>query len=146
MASCPKYASPLGHMDPAHISYYDTLVITTCHVMITDMLDYPRPRLLLAQGSDEGFLLKAHQAFGKHASYVKPKRGNSCTFVLKHYAADAEYSTAGWLDKNRDAMAPGVLLTARCQVGTGAFDILFDYDMMKSAVKAKPEKVFTFST
>ena len=49
MASCPKYASPLGHMNPAHILFYDTLVITTCHVIMTDMLDYPRPRLVVGR-------------------------------------------------------------------------------------------------
>lgn len=56
---------------------------------------------VMPKASDKTFTEKMENLWaGKSSKYeqVRFKQG----FILKHYAANVEYATEGWLDKNKD--------------------------------------------
>ncbi|KAJ3090132.1 cytochrome c oxidase subunit 1 [Quaeritorhiza haematococci] len=56
------------------------------------------------KGTDDSWLQKMDQALGKHAYYIKPRTAKGL-FGIKHYAGEVMYTVAGFLDKNKDAIA-----------------------------------------
>lgn len=61
----------------------------------------------LRSGTDEGFLEELHKAKATHKYYDKPKIAKK-VFIIRHYAGAVEYTPAGFLDKNRSRLPPGV--------------------------------------
>ena len=58
---------------------------------------------VMPKASDRSFTEKLNSLWDKKSDKYKPSRlGNG--FILTHYAASVEYSTEGWLDKNKDPL------------------------------------------
>ncbi len=75
----------------------------------------------LPKGSDESMTAKLHQTHGVRPGgapgagnrhYIVPRINQSAAFGIQHFAGAVEYSTAGFLDKNKDTVqdAHSVLL------------------------------------
>ncbi|KAI9317464.1 P-loop containing nucleoside triphosphate hydrolase protein [Dichotomocladium elegans] len=76
-----------------------------------DLIERPKPRGILScleeecllQGSDKRFLAKLNEVWGNEDPKYSPLRFKE-GFVIKHYAGSVEYSTVGWIDKNKDPL------------------------------------------
>ena len=55
------------------------------------------------KGSDEGFVSKATTLHIGHPDFAKPKelRFARQRFTIRHYAGDVEYTSGGFVDKNK---------------------------------------------
>lgn len=82
-----------------------------------DLIEKPNPigifscldeDCVMPKASDKTFTEKLHQLWDKKSPKYKAARLNQ-GFVLTHYAADVEYSTEGWLDKNKDPLNANVI-------------------------------------
>ena len=62
---------------------------------------------LVPSGSDEGFARKLYARSHAHLE-VTPKLKRDHRFALRHYAGVVEYSSHGFVEKNRDAIFPEV--------------------------------------
>jgi myosin heavy chain 9/10/11/14 len=58
---------------------------------------------VMPKATDKSFTDKLHSLWEKKTPKYKPSRLTQ-GFVLTHYAAEVEYSTHGWLDKNKDPL------------------------------------------
>ncbi|ODV59257.1 myosin 1 ASCRUDRAFT_82281 [Ascoidea rubescens DSM 1968] len=63
---------------------------------------------IVPKASDLSFIQKLNKVLD-HKSDKFTKGKFSDGFILKHYAANVEYSTEGWLDKNRDPLNENVV-------------------------------------
>ncbi|RKP06217.1 P-loop containing nucleoside triphosphate hydrolase protein [Thamnocephalis sphaerospora] len=57
----------------------------------------------MPKATDKTFIEKLHAIWKDKSSLYAPVRFSE-GFVLKHYASKVEYSTTGWLDKNKDPL------------------------------------------
>ncbi|KAG5363689.1 Myosin type-2 heavy chain 1 [Yarrowia sp. B02] len=82
-----------------------------------DLIEKPNPigifscldeDCVMPKASDKTFTEKLHQLWDKKSPKYKSSRLKQ-GFVLTHYAADVEYSTEGWLDKNKDPLNANVI-------------------------------------
>ncbi|KHJ40320.1 phage tail component protein [Trichuris suis] len=69
---------------------------------------------MLPNGTDLGFLAKAHQSFARNNRYVKPKSDLSCTFTVIHYTGPVTYHVKGFVEKNREPFSKDLLAVIRC--------------------------------
>lgn len=57
------------------------------------------------RGTDQRFLEKLNRTWdGVESKYQSTRFQDG--FIIQHYAADVQYSTKGWLDKNKDRKYP----------------------------------------
>ena len=77
-----------------------------------DLIELPNPigifscldeDSVMPKATDRTFTEKMHSLWERKTSKYRPSRLNQ-GFVLTHYAADVEYSTEGWLEKNKDPL------------------------------------------
>ncbi|KAG5519882.1 hypothetical protein PMAC_000159 [Pneumocystis sp. 'macacae'] len=59
---------------------------------------------VIPKGTDKTFTEKLDYIWRDKSPKYKPSKFSGEAFILKHYAADVEYSTTGWLDKNKDPL------------------------------------------
>ncbi|EDQ85639.1 uncharacterized protein MONBRDRAFT_34161 [Monosiga brevicollis MX1] len=59
------------------------------------------------KATDETLVLKFALQFKDYKAFV-PAQGADCSFTVRHYAEDVQYTGYGFLYKNRDSMAPDV--------------------------------------
>jgi myosin heavy subunit len=69
--------------------------------------------ILLPKGSDEKFVNKLHQVFDESANtkstYYGRNRKEPAEFIVRHFAGDVTYNSQNFMEKNKDAIAPGLL-------------------------------------
>ncbi len=58
---------------------------------------------VMPKATDKSFTDKLHSLWQRKTPKYKPSRINQ-GFILTHYAAEVEYSTEGWLEKNKDPL------------------------------------------
>lgn len=77
-----------------------------------DLIELPNPigifscldeDSVMPKATDKSFTEKMHSLWERKTPKYRPSR-LSQGFVLTHYAAEVEYSTTGWLDKNKDPL------------------------------------------
>ena len=81
-----------------------------------DLIELPNPigifscldeDSVMPKATDKSFTEKLHSLWDRKTSKYKPSRLNQ-GFTLTHYAAEVEYSTDGWLEKNKDPLNDNV--------------------------------------
>lgn len=81
-----------------------------------DLIELPNPigifscldeDSVMPKATDKSFTEKLHSLWDKKSNKYKPSRLRH-GFVLTHYAAAVEYSTEGWLEKNKDPLNDNV--------------------------------------
>ena len=77
-----------------------------------DLIELPNPigifscldeDSVMPKATDKSFTEKMHSLWERKTPKYRPSR-LSQGFILTHYAAEVEYSTVGWLDKNKDPL------------------------------------------
>ena len=64
---------------------------------------------VMPKATDKTFTEKLNSLWDKKSTKYRPSRpGPRDGFILTHYAADVEYSTDGWLEKNKDPLNDNV--------------------------------------
>ncbi|KAG5440194.1 hypothetical protein PCANB_001763 [Pneumocystis canis] len=64
---------------------------------------------VIPKGTDKTFTEKLDYIWKNKSSKYKSSKFSGEAFILKHYAADVEYSTTGWLDKNKDPLNDNIV-------------------------------------
>lgn len=81
-----------------------------------DLIELPNPigifscldeDSVMPKATDKSFTDKMHSLWERKTPKYRPSR-LSQGFVLTHYAAEVEYSTSGWLEKNKDPLNDNV--------------------------------------
>lgn len=81
-----------------------------------DLIELPNPigifscldeDSVMPKATDKSFTEKLHSLWEKKTPKYRPSRLTQ-GFVLTHYAAEVEYSTGGWLEKNKDPLNDNV--------------------------------------
>lgn len=81
-----------------------------------DLIELPNPigifscldeDCVMPKATDKSFTEKLHSLWDKKSTKYRPSRLRH-GFMLTHYAAEVEYSTEGWLDKNKDPLNDNV--------------------------------------
>ncbi|GAB0136222.1 hypothetical protein EsDP_00004533 [Epichloe bromicola] len=77
-----------------------------------DLIELPNPigifscldeDCVMPKATDKSFTEKLHSLWDKKSGKYRPSRLGQ-GFLLTHYAAEVEYSTEGWLEKNKDPL------------------------------------------
>ena len=77
-----------------------------------DLIELPNPigvfscldeDSVMPKATDKSFTEKMHSLWERKTTKYRPSR-LAQGFILTHYAAEVEYSTVGWLDKNKDPL------------------------------------------
>ena len=77
-----------------------------------DLIELPNPigifscldeDSVMPKATDKSFTEKMHSLWDRKTPKYRPSR-LAQGFILTHYAAEVEYSTVGWLDKNKDPL------------------------------------------
>ncbi|KAG6186422.1 hypothetical protein E4U27_008429 [Claviceps purpurea] len=77
-----------------------------------DLIELPNPigifscldeDCVMPKATDKSFTEKLHSLWDKKSGKYRPSRLGQ-GFLLTHYAAEVEYSTKGWLEKNKDPL------------------------------------------
>lgn len=77
-----------------------------------DLIELPNPigifscldeDSVMPKATDKSFTEKMHSLWARKTNKYRPSR-LSQGFILTHYAAEVEYSTSGWLEKNKDPL------------------------------------------
>ena len=77
-----------------------------------DLIELPNPigifscldeDCVMPKATDKSFTEKMHSLWDRKTPKYRPSR-LSQGFILTHYAAEVEYSTGGWLEKNKDPL------------------------------------------
>jgi myosin V len=63
---------------------------------------------LVPSGSETNLVQKLGERHADHPRF-KICKGRGTDFILCHYATDVQYTTTGFLDKNRDSLLPGLI-------------------------------------
>lgn len=61
------------------------------------------------QSTDQSFVQKLVQNFGKSRIFIPSRQSDSTKFGIFHYAGKVEYDVTGFLEKNRDTLPSGVM-------------------------------------
>lgn len=79
-----------------------------------DLIELPNPigifscldeDSVMPKATDRSFTEKLHSLWDRKSPKYRPSRpGHGHGFILTHYAAEVEYSTEGWLEKNKDPL------------------------------------------
>lgn len=79
-----------------------------------DLIELPNPigvfscldeDSVMPKATDKSFTEKLHSLWDRKSPKYRPSRpGHGHGFILTHYAAEVEYSTEGWLEKNKDPL------------------------------------------
>jgi len=77
-----------------------------------DLIEHPRQASLfkildeecMIKGSDTGLIKKYYGMLEANRSFGRIQKYNATSFIVKHYAGDVEYETAGFLEKNKDSI------------------------------------------
>ncbi|KAF7536635.1 hypothetical protein G7054_g4333 [Neopestalotiopsis clavispora] len=79
-----------------------------------DLIELPNPigifscldeDSVMPKATDKSFTEKLNSLWDKKSNKYRPSRpGPKHGFILTHYAAEVEYSTEGWLEKNKDPL------------------------------------------
>ena len=81
-----------------------------------DLIELPNPigifscldeDSVMPKATDKSFIEKMHSLWDRKTPKYRPSR-LSQGFILTHYAAEVEYSTEGWLEKNKDPLNDNV--------------------------------------
>lgn len=81
-----------------------------------DLIELPNPigifscldeDSVMPKATDKSFTEKMHSLWERKTPKYKPSRLTQ-GFILTHYAAEVEYSTTGWLEKNKDPLNDNV--------------------------------------
>tara|TARA_R110002003_G_scaffold37_18_gene2243 strand:+ start:19526 stop:25507 length:5982 start_codon:yes stop_codon:yes gene_type:complete len=81
-----------------------------------DLIELPNPigifscldeDSVMPKATDKSFTEKLHSLWDRKSTKYKPSR-LAQGFMLTHYAAEVEYSTEGWLEKNKDPLNDNV--------------------------------------
>ncbi|KAG5949621.1 hypothetical protein E4U53_005814 [Claviceps sorghi] len=81
-----------------------------------DLIELPNPigifscldeDCVMPKATDRSFTDKLHSLWDKKSAKYRPSRLGQ-GFLLTHYAAEVEYSTEGWLEKNKDPLNDNV--------------------------------------
>ncbi|QSS58435.1 myosin [Histoplasma capsulatum] len=81
-----------------------------------DLIELPNPigifscldeDCVMPKATDKSFTEKLHSLWGRKSPKYRSSRLNQ-GFILTHYAAEVEYSTEGWLEKNKDPLNDNV--------------------------------------
>ena len=67
---------------------------------ILDLLD---EECRMPKGSDKSWVEKLYDKCSKAEHFMKPRLSQTA-FIVKHFADNVEYESAGFLDKNRDTV------------------------------------------
>ena len=59
----------------------------------------------IQKGTDENLVQKLRDRHANHPYFLAPKRERDC-FTVRHYAGDVMYLSAGFREKNKDALHP----------------------------------------
>ncbi|KAG5468181.1 hypothetical protein LSCM1_02157 [Leishmania martiniquensis] len=109
------------HIPWEAITYFDNQVVC-------DLIESDRPPGLFAiiddvcvtmakeeeSVADRKLLDKLDMTYSSHPNFLRSERG----FIVKHYAGDVEYSTDGFVGRNKDRLGPDVVgVLAKSQVG-----------------------------
>ena len=83
-----------------------------------DLIELPNPigifscldeDSVMPKATDKSFTEKLHSLWDRKTPKYRPSRpGHGHGFMLTHYAAEVEYSTEGWLEKNKDPLNDNV--------------------------------------
>lgn len=83
-----------------------------------DLIELPNPigifscldeDSVMPKATDKSFTEKLHSLWDRKTTKYRPARpGHGHGFILTHYAAEVEYSTEGWLEKNKDPLNDNV--------------------------------------
>ncbi|KAH8589731.1 P-loop containing nucleoside triphosphate hydrolase protein [Bisporella sp. PMI_857] len=83
-----------------------------------DLIELPNPigifscldeDAVMPKATDKSFTEKLHSLWDRKSPKYRPSRpGHGHGFILTHYAAEVEYSTNGWLEKNKDPLNDNV--------------------------------------
>jgi myosin-5 len=83
---------------------------------------------LVPSGSEINLVQKLSDRHGDHARF-KVCKGRGTDFILCHYATDVQYTTTGFLDKNRDSLLPGLISLFQSSADTNTKHILLEQQM-----------------
>jgi len=87
-----------------------------------DLIELPNPigifscldeDSVMPRATDKSFTDKLHSLWEKKTSKYAPARTRQ-GFILTHYAAEVEYSTEGWLEKNKDPLNDNLTRLLAC--------------------------------
>lgn len=117
-----------------------------------DLIELPNPigifscldeDSVMPKATDKSFTEKLNSLWDKKSNKYRPSRpGARQGFILTHYAAEVEYSTEGWLEKNKDPLNDNItrLLAAStdkhiANLFSDCADSDDDYNASRSRVK-----------
>ncbi|KAL8326077.1 hypothetical protein RB597_009067 [Gaeumannomyces tritici] len=117
-----------------------------------DLIELPNPigvfscldeDCVMPKATDKTFTEKLHSLWDKKSDKYRPSRLRH-GFVLTHYAAEVEYSTEGWLEKNKDPLNDNVtrLLAASTDTHVASLfaDCAADQDDESGGMRSRVKK------
>ena len=116
-----------------------------------DLIELPNPigifscldeDSVMPKATDKSFTEKMHSLWDRKTPKYRPSR-LSQGFVLTHYAAEVEYSTEGWLEKNKDPLNDNItrLLASSSEKHVAAlFADCADQDDDNGAIRSRVKK------
>jgi myosin heavy chain 9/10/11/14 len=116
-----------------------------------DLIELPNPigifscldeDCVMPKATDKSFTEKLHSLWDRKTPKYRPSRIRQ-GFMLTHYAAEVEYSTEGWLEKNKDPLNDNItrLLAASTDKHVAAlFSDCADVDDENGAIRSRVKK------
>ena len=116
-----------------------------------DLIELPNPigifscldeDSVMPKATDKSFTEKMHSLWERKTPKYRPSR-LSQGFILTHYAAEVEYSTSGWLEKNKDPLNDNItrlLASSRDSHVAGLFADCADPDEENGATRSRVKK------
>lgn len=121
------------------------LIEKTTPIGILSLLD---EECVMPKATDKTFTEKLHSLWkGKTNKYEQPRFNQG--FILHHYAGRVEYSTSGWLDKNKDPLNETVtrlLAQSSSKYVAGLFEDALGEEVITNSKKASILKKGAFRT
>lgn len=116
------------------IQFYDNqpcIDLIESKLGILDLLD---EECKMPKGSDENWHRKLVTQHGKHPDFSTRKLASASTFLINHFAEKVEYTTDGFLEKNRDTVLEDQLKMLKESEVKSPFDDLFPRRMNEISV------------